>query len=73
MVHSALLSHKTVTQGKAGVADKNQCNGGCSGGYWKLGISLMILVTGIDDRVERISKGIQKDDPDDGLNSTAYA
>lgn len=58
---------------KAGVADKNQCNGGCSGGYWKLGLSLMFLVVGMDNRVGIVPKGVQKDYLHDGLNSAAYA
>lgn len=59
--------------GKAGVADKNQCGGGCSGGCWKLGVSLIFLVAGMDNRVGSVPKGVQKDDPYDGLNSAGFA
>lgn len=49
--------------GKAGVADEKQCIGGCSGGYWKLGISLIFLVAGTDNRVGSVPYRVQKDDP----------
>ena len=63
----------TLRLGKAGVADENQCNGGCSGGYWKLGISLMFLVAGIDNKVGSVPKRVQKDYPHNGLNSAGGA
>lgn len=38
----------------------------------ELGVSLIILVASMDNRVGLVPKGVWKDDPHGGLNSVGY-